>query len=720
MGKRKFINSYNFVPFGYIVKEQRTSRESVYRGKNSLISGWLTVQLDTKTPVIIPDGAHPKYFDYKKNCEVPNPNEEEKKRLHKEYSFLRVPSSDGHNGSSSISGGSACDEAEPIIPGSELRGMIRSVYEAVTDSCVPFLMNDKPISQRVPTFGSLQRRGLLAYERISMESEQRHWVLYSTFADKQEVTINRDGHIFLVENGKRVHEKNGEYVEGKGWLQYNIPVNKKGYHIAYLNKNEEVFSWDYFDADGNPDKERNEEPYMAMKSVLYKNGKIDANWIPKQNLKNALERAKNGEDNLVPVYYFTVKRGEETLVYLSNSSVGRIAQRRKWKEIMGDYAPCDSTEKLCPACLLFGTVADKGMKGHIRITDAAMTSKPKWETHTLQILGEPRTSAFEFYLRKPKDTSATYWNFDFYGEKVYDKNGNAHTQYHDLGSSTPRGRKMYWHSSVAPDAEKGNMNATMEAVNGSFEFKVYFDEITEEQLQNLIWVITLGENEKNSTRQHKIGHGRPLGYGSIKMTVSKKVIRRLEVSDGEIQVVVDESPVDKKVQHKLKGTETVIENLLKMCDTTTIPADIPVMYPKEINKKGQEAIFTWFAENRKNADYVKTLPEPTDENLTLLGNWKNGTFTENTGNKSGYDVKKNSSNKNPSDKNPSEFIGTVQNGTVTHMNGSGKFVYLKLADGSKASAYANGKTYKRNDPLKVKIKKYDSNYASYSAEIVGN
>ena len=74
MGKRKFINSYNFVPFGYIVKEQRTSRESVYRGKNSLISGWLTVQLDTKTPVIIPDCAQPKYIDYKKNCEVPNPN----------------------------------------------------------------------------------------------------------------------------------------------------------------------------------------------------------------------------------------------------------------------------------------------------------------------------------------------------------------------------------------------------------------------------------------------------------------------------------------------------------------------------------------------------------------------------------------------------------------------------------------------------------------------
>ena len=67
MKNHLFINPYNFVPFGTTIEQKRKSRESAYRGeKHQRISGWLTVRLDTKTPLIIPDGAHPKYWDIKK------------------------------------------------------------------------------------------------------------------------------------------------------------------------------------------------------------------------------------------------------------------------------------------------------------------------------------------------------------------------------------------------------------------------------------------------------------------------------------------------------------------------------------------------------------------------------------------------------------------------------------------------------------------------------
>lgn len=625
----KFINTYNFVPFGYVTEEQRTSREQVYRGESSLVSGWLTVRLDTKTPLIIPDSAHPKYYDCETKDYVKDPDETEKSKLHKEYTFFRVPSLED------------ISVLEPVIPGSELRGMIRSVYETATDSCVPFLLDDKPISQRVPTFGSLRKRGLLAYEPISEDSEERHWVLYSAYADREKAVYDMRDKKFRDSNGKFLPE-NGTYVKNRGWLQYNIPVTKDGYHIAYLNKNSVVFSWDYCDEDGKRDKKRNEEPYDALKTALFKDKKEDekqdkneaknANRIPRNNLAKALEKAKKGENYLVPVYYFTVKRGEETLVYLSNSSIGRIAQRRKWREIMGDHAPCSSTNKLCPACLLFGTVEDKGLKGHVRFTDAAMTSEPVFETHTLQILGQPRTSAFEFYLRRPEN--ATYWNFDFYGVKVRDESrgdkkrnpnnkNNTHTEYYDLGESTPRGRKMYWHHPIAPDAEKGRMNSTMEAVNGSFEFKVYFDEVTEEQLQNLIWVITLGENNADSTRQHKLGHARPLGYGSVKMVVTEKVIRRLEISDDGLSVVLEKIPVAGEVKHSLKGTDDIIDNLLKMCDATAVSTagGVQVTYPSA-ERKGEKTVFEWFSQNRRNPDTLKILPEPLDKDITLSDEWK--------------------------------------------------------------------------------------------------
>lgn len=630
MGNQLFINPYNFIPFGSTIEERRKSREAAYRGRDHLVSGWLTVELNTKTPLIIPDGAHPAYWDVKSSRYVRNPDEDAKKILHKEYCFLRIPGEAGK---------------EPVIPGSELRGMIRSVYETVTDSCTAFLLDDKPISQRVPTFGSLQRRGLLAYEETGDGTAERRWVLYSTFAEK--VTVKVNGTTFRDENGRTITGRNGDFVTSRGWLQYNIPVNtKKPYHIAYLKENEKIYTWDFAREDGTPDKEKNDEPYKTLRSALQDRpqGLKNSNAIPNKNLMDALERAKKGDNNKVPVYYFMVKRGDETLVYLSNSSIGRIAQKRKWREIIGVHAPCESTDRLCPACLLFGTTNGEGLKGHIRVTDAVPAGKYTSETHTLQILGEPRTSAFEFYLRKPEGGQVTYWNFDFYGEKVKVQNGRTHTQYHDLAEATPRGRKMYWHSPVAPDAARDKMNATMEAINGTFEFRVYFDKITEEQLRDLIWVITLGENRRDSTKQHKLGHAKPLGYGSVKLIVKKETIRAMSVKDGDIEVEMKEAEYgDIKADQGQDLDAEAVRNLLIMCDTRSVPDNIPVMYPKELDNKGRESIYSWFAKNRENAGRLQTLPEPSAQNLALKGSW--GTQDARPANpqrntQSSYDVKK--------------------------------------------------------------------------------
>lgn len=618
MSSQLFINPYNFVPFGTTIEQKRKSREAAYRSEErQLISGYLTVDLYTRTPLIIPDGAHPKYWDVKKNKEIRNPEEKEKKELHKEYRFLRVPCPQNEQ------------KEQPIIPGSELRGMLRSAYEAVTDSCVAFLLNDKPISQRVPTFGALRRRGLLAYEKVSEDSEERRWKLYSTIAECVEAAVDvREGVTKGLKslNGQPVKEKNGSHIEGKGWLQYNIPVNTRDpYHIAYLQEDQEVYTWDFTKDDGTPDEKKNEEPYRFLKTALDRQNKSESekkknkNEAPNKNIADALESAKRGCENKVPVYYFAVKRGEEVLVYLSNSSIGRIAQRRKWREILDVHAPCSSTDRLCPACLLFGTIQDKGMKGHIRITDAVPMEELKPEVHTLQILGEPKPSAFEFYLNKPQK-KATYWNFDFYGEKKIIYGRNECTEYYDLKKATPRGRKMYWHSPVATDDQKNRMNATMEAMNGSFRFRIYFDEISEEQLQDLIWVITLGENKENSTKQHKLGHARPLGYGSVKLTVEEKVIRRVSMQEDSLEVKLERT--EKEKIRTVPGKELekeLVKNLLVLCDTKSVPGNIPVTYPRALDS---DFIYAWFANNRKNSKWLKTLPQPTDAVISLEKNGK--------------------------------------------------------------------------------------------------
>lgn len=214
--KKRFVNPYNFIPFEGNINDKRISRETAYAKKSELLSGWLVVELTTRTPLIIPDGAHPKYWDIEKK-EYINGEDEVKCRkndIHKEYDFFRSP------------------DGIPTIPGSELRGMLRSVYEIVTNSCVPFLLDEKPISRRVPVYGALCHHGLLAYEND-------HWVLYKATIVKKEaangIYVNEKDDCVYV-NGKKLPYKNGEYVEDLGWVQYNIPVNKSEYSIRFLKK----------------------------------------------------------------------------------------------------------------------------------------------------------------------------------------------------------------------------------------------------------------------------------------------------------------------------------------------------------------------------------------------------------------------------------------------------------------------------------------------------
>lgn len=728
----QFINPYNFVPLGDAGLAVKDKGE-VYRGdvQKELLSGWLNVEMILNTPLIIPDGAHPKYYDLenrkyvKSRADVKNP-----KKLHLEYDFLRM----------------YCLEAgkkEYAVPGSELRGLVRNAYEAVTNSCVPFLLDDKPMSQRVPLYGALNRRGLLGYDK-----NEKKWILYKTKKELEEVVVvpvyeidgsyyveslnnvrknvdnqkkddegnfkypimehlddierkiplkwkpengksknvqygavfvkNRENnkkwdikvhdtcvktkvdkklvrHLFIKADGSIVTEKPAELIRGKGFIQYNVPVDlSKIYHVAYLLQEAAVHEWSESTARGDENQATRQdytyaEAYKKLRSAIvrdgaesYKktdNGKKRVNNQPNSfcnfALEEALEKACEDPAQLVPVYYFVVNTHEgKELVYMSGSAAGRIAQRRKWKEIMHDHAPC--TDKLCPACLLFGTVADGGMKGHVRFTDAFMENveSSNRSRHTLQILSSPRTTAFEFYLKKPVE-NATYWNYDFYGVTETDNSDgseSSHTNYYHLDRAMPRGRKMYWHHPLSPDDNnKSNLNSTVQSIDaGRFSFQVFFDQITKEQLTDLLWTITLGDNRMDSRLQHKLGHAKPLGYGSVKLLVTGGTIRTFckagngsfcfktcDLADAGINV--------EDIKPTFNRDSLAVKSFLAMCNVDAVgenQVDYPRVRRPEVEGNQVKKVFPiyeWFSENRTNSKNLTVLPEPTDRKLFLTG-----------------------------------------------------------------------------------------------------
>lgn len=704
------INPYTFVPFygdSFNEAPARKPLAEYYPESRTLKSGWIDVALYTKSEVIVPDGTN--YTE---------------KNEHKTYSFFRLP------------------DGTPAIPGSALRGMLRSMYEAASNSCFPFLLKDSktPISQRTPLYGAFKDRGLLEYS-----SKDNRWRLYRTKAYRKKTIANKvKAGTFLCDDG--ISHKTGDYIDfsvnktldgetqiilghgnRKGYLQFNIPVVKTRknkitgeyedapYNVVVLERGELEHEW----PSGKSPKDC--DAYRSAYGSIYDTAK---NAKPEQStlgdLKTILKGIEAGKDGMIPVYYFRVERDGEPIYYLSGAAAGRVQQKRKWSDIMGAHSPCKSLDALCPACALFGTTSGNGTKGHIRITDARAKGNPAVQKHTLSILGEPRPSSFEFYLRRPT-TDAVYWNFDYYGIRKKDEySKNERTVYSDLSEATPRGRKFYWHSKQAPDLlpkDAGKMNSTMEAVGtgAEFRFRVYFDRISEEQLKDLLWLISLGENRVDGTHQYKLGHAKPLGYGSVKLVATDCAVRELAE---DYSLKLEHRQIPAKPECSFPMDSKTLQSILRISDCG-MTAGEEVSYLTGVDNKGNQYIYSWFQKNRTNIKDLLTLPEPWEGNLTLptqrgarpaypSGNRQNSRPGGMPQERFGGGKPRATEEDLERDKQKCP-IGAVVQGAVTNVTKDGARAFFRLNGVTcSGSAKTGGKQYSKGDRYNLKVTGYYS------------
>ena len=205
-----------------------------------------------------------------------------------------------------------------------------------------------------------------------------------------------------------------------------------------------------------------------------------------------------------------------------------------------DIAP----KHLTGARLLFGYVRDpkknpigKGvyerLAGRIAINHAVSDGVPEFlspETGycvPLKILGQPKPSAWEFYLQQPQDENK---RLATYGDLSGDAGG-------DLA-----GRKFYRHQTsvsldgikATTDEEKKSYQATLAhficAPQTTFKFAIRFMRLRDWEFGALLAVLQphlLKQDSKPDCYAHKLGLGRPLGMGSVRIT-PKEIRVRLE------------------------------------------------------------------------------------------------------------------------------------------------------------------------------------------------
>ncbi len=510
-----FINPYTFVSVKASSTCSKASGETqgdmLDVKEDEIVTGKLTCRLYLKTPLIIPDPD--KSF----------PDQNKAKHLH--YPFMKV-------------------DGKCIIPGSSIRGPVRSIYETVTNSCFSTMQEHQRITARTkkpfaPGVLFIENREMKLYPatryRVSMDNNLQKWGYgkHLDFTGGSETIENRKHQRITVYNVDKItgihSEEKTNPEDFDGYLFIGEKISGKKYESIFVIDN---------GANSVGTSEEIKKAYEDMKHAVdvYQNDSVnrnlhDSHWGYRHI---NFEDFENNQIEGLPIWF---KRDGAT-IYLSPACIGRFTYRRTMEELLPENKPCDGSGPVCKACSLFGMVRRSkdgstedeysGLGSHLRFGDAKLIEpsgdkniKDYLKEITLEELSSPKPSYLPFYLNTSDFT------------KGYDGDG-----------ATIKGRKFYWHHN--PDTtnpDKGERNATMEALvdPAEFEFTVYFDEITKKQLHELECVLCLGENVENGDLCYKIGHGKPLGYGSVKICVTSEEVRTFEAGNYRVSL---KKPVD--------------------------------------------------------------------------------------------------------------------------------------------------------------------------------
>ena len=574
-----FVNAYNFLPLKNGKAKQKYCKYNVPAEGEKLLTGKIKCRLITKTSLIIPD--HELGTQSDKDTNKPG-----------DYPFMTV-------------GG------KPMLPGSSLRGMFRNAFESITDSCFPIINNDYLYSSRSK---KPKIAGLLT-------KDNDEWVLYEAdrysegkYGKKSSNALN----VSEIETGDKINfiwdEKDRRLYITR--ISNSSGKNVKSGYVLIMNKLDKGTGRSVFvkkDTVLARFKETDELFKAFRKNIeMYKAGAAGECAAVYETKLNALS-----SENMLPVWceeYKYIKDGQKKInYYMALSQLSRNVFINKPNNLLEkkNLAACDNKNELCPACALFGFVKDEDSIGSkVRFSDAFCINDEPLKGKAKLLLSSPHSSSFEFYLR--------------------DENGSK--DYHaDYDSVTLAGRKFYWHNNkfnpdknFLEDIESDYIaNAVdMEYVKEKeiFVFDVYFDNITPKQLNELYTAITYGdnieedkedENNKKWNLCHKLGHGKPLGFGSVKVTVETVSIRKY--NNGEY--TVDDKYLDKVKPIKFSD-EKRNDEIRNTVNFHAVKGELLAYpkHPKDFNDDGsikhKGSIYEWFAENRKfpTNQYYHVLP----------------------------------------------------------------------------------------------------------------
>lgn len=666
---RGFVNPYNFIHFPENKAQAYTDEDRH--------TGVIHYTITTKTPLFIPNSSSETAFT---ESETPD---------HKSYDFFSYTELDPTKRYEK-------DYPIPVIPGSEMRGVVRNVYETLTDSCMSMLNTDTyPVKRSPERFeAALLHRdsegkwellpalslriglGADACWKTTKKGKKIRWATKppkgfedchngTTIYYQEPEQINK----WSFKTIEHYSDKVGKYTKHGYLFKWGMGVAKLHYHVFVVQKSELAISEFKLSKDIVERK-----MFSVLESYLNQPALTPGNKAAYEEYENDLKRFLNGnEEAYFPVTYSKI--GNRGIFYLAPAIFSKEVSDQNLEKFAGKFSPC--RDNFCPACDLFGYIGtnNENAKGSkIRFSDLypekydamqeVLNKSEQTKTDinqeiqnafyfgrnngkiTLQTLAEPKLGNVEFYLKRP-DKRAEFWTYDYYTTRDACDAGRGQT--HLYTNCQLRGRKYYWHHrevDTAQEIEKTKLNKTIRPVKSgvTFEGELYFEGISQRQLNQLIWILDSSEQVKGKTLGLKLGGAKPLGYGSVVCKVASMEERMFLLADNVLSYEMekkdreenpDRNPDRFKISYdEEKGagfSKVVKEEFFKIADIDAVPDNVEITYPKIWDQKDKPLTegFRWFGKNhgtlsgknmptnRADVRIKNVLPGIMDEDFSL-------------------------------------------------------------------------------------------------------
>ncbi|RPI19841.1 MAG: TIGR03986 family CRISPR-associated RAMP protein [Ignavibacteriae bacterium] len=440
---------------------------------------------------------------------------------------------------------------KPVIPGSSLRGMIRTTIEIISYGYFKNFSNDRLYYRALADMsvlrkqytehmvdvnnnhtymfqaGILKKIGYKDYRIYPSQKIYRAPSIYNGWKHKitnsgtPPIEIEDDKFIkvffnpstetdHLPHGGKRTVTLRFAELDG---LRQNRQGNYQtpGYLIASGKMNDKKYQW-VIDI---PDTSE-EGTYYKIPDEVIRNHNHDIN--RKGNILDLLDTSKD-----VPCFFITK---DNNIFSFGHNGFFRLGYNKTLKEHIPDELrnfeievdeesnKKDNIKKFDIAEMMFGNDAD--FAGRVFFEDAPLLSgnNQKSEMDFHQILSSPKPTTFQHYLEQIYKT-ADQKKFPPYGDLFLRNTYNDNTNI--------RGYKLYWHKEdnqwIQDKKDEVLKHSTQypqkisPIKNATFKGRIRFENLTNVELGALLFALDLPPE-----CCHKIGMGKPLGLGSIRIT----------------------------------------------------------------------------------------------------------------------------------------------------------------------------------------------------------